>query len=79
MEFNSDQSEELFFGMSNQGKTFMVNGRALGSVAEHRDQEVQAHAALKAASQVGRMGKKAFGTFASIGKGIEFKSWGIRI
>ena len=40
------------FGKTNQGRTYTVNGRALGSVVEQRDLEVQVHSSLKVMSQL---------------------------
>ena len=37
MEFNLDKCEVMHFGRSNQGRTYSVNGRALGRVTEQRD------------------------------------------
>ena len=34
MEFNLDKCEVMHFGRSNQGRTYSVNGRALGRVIE---------------------------------------------
>lgn len=52
MEFNAAMCEMLHFGKSNQGKTFIVNGRAMKSVLEQKDISVQVHSSLKVASQV---------------------------
>ena len=37
MEFNLDKCEVMHFGRLNQGRTYSVNGRALGRVTEQRD------------------------------------------
>ena len=37
MEFNLDKCEVMHFGRSNQGRTYSVNGRALGRVTEQSD------------------------------------------
>lgn len=37
MEFNSDKCEALNFGISNQGRNYTVNSRALESVAEQKN------------------------------------------
>ena len=36
MEFNLDKCKVIHFGRSNQGRTYSVNGRALGRVTEQR-------------------------------------------
>jgi len=60
MEFNLDKCEVMHFGRSNQGKTYSVNGWALGRVKEQRDLGVQVHNSLKVESQVDRVVKKAW-------------------
>ena len=74
MDFNTDKCEVLQFGKSNQGTTCTVNGRARGSVEEHRDLGMQVHNLLKAASQGDRVVKKAFSTLALISQDIEDRS-----
>lgn len=49
----------LHFGKPNQGRTIIVNVRALGSVEEQTDQEVPC--SLKVAAQVDWVVKKVFG------------------
>jgi len=46
MEFNVDKCKVMHFGRSNQGRTYSVNGRALGRVIEQRDLGVQVHSAV---------------------------------
>eukprot|EP00061_Rhincodon_typus_P002924 g18823.t1 len=60
VEFKLDKCEVLHFGNANEGKTFMVNGRALWCVVEQRNVGVQVHSSLKVESQVDRAVKKAF-------------------
>jgi len=78
MDFNTDKCEVLYFGKSNQGRTYTVNGRALGSVQEQRDLGVHVHSSLKAESQVDKVVKKAFSTLA-FSQGIEYRSWDIML
>ena len=77
MEFNLDKCEVMHFGRLNQGRTYSVNGRALGRVTEQRDLEVQVHSSVKVESQVDRMVKKAFGMLGFMGQNIEYRSWDI--
>eukprot|EP00061_Rhincodon_typus_P016807 g45209.t1 len=79
MEFNIDKCEVLHLGKSNQGWSFMVNGRAIRSVAEQRHLGVQVHGSLKVDSQVDRTVKKAFGTLAFISQGTEYRSWEVML
>ena len=58
----------MYFGRSNQGRTYSVNGRALGRVAEQRDLGVQVHSSLKMESQMDRVVKKAFSMLGFIGQ-----------
>ena len=53
------------------GRTYSVNGRALGRVIEQRDLGVHVHSSLKVESQVDRVVKKAFGILGFIGQSIE--------
>eukprot|EP00061_Rhincodon_typus_P007189 g28622.t1 len=75
VEFSLDKCEMLHFGKANQGRTYTVNGRALGSAAEQGNLGVQVHSSLKVELWVDRVVKKAFGTLASIGQSIEYRSW----
>ena len=52
MELNSDKCEVMHFGRLNQGRTYSINGRALGRVTEQRDLGVQVHSSLKVESQL---------------------------
>ena len=55
MEFNLDKCELKHFGKLNQGRTYSVNGRALGRVTEQRDLGVHVHSSMKVESQVDRV------------------------
>ena len=65
----------MHFGRLNQGRTYSVNGRALGRVTEQRDLVVQVHSSLKVESQIDRVVKKTFGMLGFIGQNIEYRSW----
>ena len=54
MDFNLDKCEVMHSGRLNQGRTYSVNGRALGRVTEQRDLGVHVHSSLKVESQVDR-------------------------
>lgn len=41
MECNADKCEVLQFALSNQGRAYRVNARALGSIAEQSELGVQ--------------------------------------
>ena len=77
MEFNLDKCEKMHFDRLNQGRTYSVNGRALGRVTEQRDRGVHVHSSLKVESQVDRVVKKAFGMLGFIGQNIEYRSWDV--
>eukprot|EP00061_Rhincodon_typus_P013300 g39589.t1 len=79
MEFKIDKCEVLHFGKSNQGRSFMVNGRALSNVVKQRDLAVQVHGSLKVESQVDLGVKKEFGTLAFISQGIEYRCWEVML
>ncbi|MBB6707133.1 reverse transcriptase family protein [Proteus mirabilis] len=79
MEFNSDKCEVLHFGKANLSRTYTLNGKVLGSVAEQRDLGVQVHSSLKVESQVDRIVKKAFGMLSFIGQSIEYRSWEVML
>eukprot|EP00061_Rhincodon_typus_P018024 g47008.t1 len=64
MEFNLDKCEVLHFEKANQGRTYTLNVKVLGSVAKHLVVEV--HRSLKEEPQVEWVVKKAFGTLAFI-------------
>ena len=74
VEFNLDKCEVMHYGRSNQGRTYSVNGRALGRVVEQRDLGVQIHSSLNMESQVDRVVKAAFSMLGFIGQNIEFRS-----
>ena len=74
MEFNLDKCEVMHFGRSHKGRTYSVNGRALGRVIEQRDLGVHVHSSLKVESQVDRVVKKAFSMLGFIGHNIEYRS-----
>eukprot|EP00061_Rhincodon_typus_P008284 g30756.t1 len=74
MEFNLDKCEVLHFGKANQGRTYTLNGKVLGSVAEQKDFGVQVHNSLKVESQVDRIMKQAFGMLVFINQCIEYRS-----
>ena len=67
----------MHFGRLNQGRTYSVNGRALGRVTEQRDPGVHVHSSLKVESQVDSVVKKAFGMLGFIGQNIEYRSWDV--
>lgn len=67
MEFNSNKCEVLQFGMPNHGRTYTVNGRALGDFGIH------VHGSLKVGSQLDSVVKKGFDLLAFFEKGIESK------
>ena len=69
----------MHFGKSNQGRTYALNGKALGSVEEQRNVGVEVYSLLKVASQIDRVVKKAFSTLAFISQGTEYRSWDIRL
>eukprot|EP00061_Rhincodon_typus_P015858 g43775.t1 len=69
----------MHFGKANQGRTYTLNGKVLGSVAEQRDLGVQVLSSLKVESQVDRAVKKAFSMLAFIGQCIENKSWEVML
>ena len=77
MEFNLDKCEVMHFGRLNQGRTYSVNGRALGGVTEQRDLGIQVHSSLKVEAQVDRVVKKAFSMLGFIGQNIEYRSWDV--
>ena len=77
MEFNLDKCKVMHFGRLNQGRTYSVNGRALGRVTEQRDLGVHVHSSLKVESQVDRVVKKAFSMLGFIGQNIEYRSWDV--
>eukprot|EP00061_Rhincodon_typus_P015643 g43430.t1 len=79
MEFNIDKYEVLHFGKSNQGRSFMVNSRALRSVVEQKDFGVQVHSSLKVESQVDRAVKMAFGTLAFNSQGMKYRIWEVML
>ena len=79
MEFNSDKCEVLHFGKANLSRTYTLNGKVLGSVAEQRDLGVQGHSSLKVESQVDRIVKEAFGMLSFIGQSIEYRSWEVML
>jgi len=74
MELNLDKCKVMHFGRSNQGRTYSVNGGALGRVAEQRDLVVQVHCSLKVESQMDKVVKKAVGMLGFIGQNIEYRS-----
>ena len=69
--FNLDKCKVMHFSRLNQGRTYSVNGRALGRVTEQRDLGVYVHSSLKVESQVDRVVKKAFSILGFIGQNIE--------
>ena len=73
MEFNLDKCVVMHFGRLNQGRTYSVNGRALGRVAEQRDLGVHVHSSLKVESQVDKVVKKAFSMLGFISQNIEYR------
>ena len=77
MEFNLGKCKVMHFGRLNQGRTYSVNGRALGRITEQRDLGVHVHSSLKVESQVDRVVKKAFGMLDFIGQNIEYRSWDV--
>ena len=77
MEFNLDKCEVMHFGRLNQGRTYSVNGGALGRVTEQKDLGVHVHSSLKVESKVDRVVKKAFGILGFIGQNIEYRSWDV--
>ncbi|GCC34259.1 hypothetical protein chiPu_0012732 [Chiloscyllium punctatum] len=74
MEFNPVKCEVFHFGRTNKNAEYRVNGRVLSKVEEQRDLGVYVHRSLKVATQVDKACKKAYGVFAFISRGIEFKS-----
>lgn len=60
--------------MSNQGK---INGSGLDNVAEQNDLGIRGRGSLKVVIQMDSVVKKALGTLAVVGQGIELKSWHI--
>lgn len=58
---------------------YTVNGRALRSVVEQRNQEVQVHSSMTVATQIDRVVKKVFAMLALTGQGIEHRSWDIML
>lgn len=52
MDFIAGRCEVLYFGTLNQGKTFPMNGRTLGSVVEQSELGVRVHSSLKMVSQI---------------------------
>ena len=72
-----DKCEVMHFGRSNQGRTYSVDGRALGKVIEQRGLGVHVHSSLKVEPQVDRVVKNAFGMLGFIGQNIEYRSWDI--
>eukprot|EP00061_Rhincodon_typus_P005990 g26154.t1 len=69
MEFNPVKCQVMHFGKSNPRGKHTVNGLTLRSIDGQRDHEVQAHSALKVATQVDKVVKKVYGMFAFIGRG----------
>lgn len=55
MEFNLAMCKLMHFGKLSQGRTYTVNGRALGSVDEQRDLEVQIHSSMKVEHRVDKL------------------------
>jgi len=79
LEFNPDKCEVIHFGRSNAGGKYAVNGRTLKSIDRQRDLGVQVHRSLKVATQMEKVVKKAYGMFALIGRGTEFKNWQVTL
>eukprot|EP00061_Rhincodon_typus_P018572 g47793.t1 len=75
IKFNLDKCEVLHFGKANQDKTYTLNAKVPGSVAEQRDLRAQVHSSLKVESQVDKIVKMVFGMLAFIGQCIEYRSW----
>eukprot|EP00061_Rhincodon_typus_P010066 g34065.t1 len=66
MEFNLDKCKVLYFGKTNQGRTYTFNSDVLESVVEQGDLREQVHSSLKVDSQVDRIAKETFGMLAFI-------------
>ena len=67
----------MHFGRTNVGGSYTKNGRTKKCVDTQRDLGVQVHRSLKVASQVEKVVNKAYGMLAFIGRGIEYKRWGL--
>lgn len=52
-EFTSNKYEVLHFQMTNQGKAYTVNGRAMGRVVGQIDIVMQVHSSINAVTQCG--------------------------
>lgn len=59
IEFNHDKCEVMYFSKSYRGRTYTVNGGALGNVNEQRDYGDHHHSSLRMVAQVDRVAKKA--------------------
>lgn len=70
---------DVLFDKMNYGRSYTVNGRALGSVVEQRDPRVEVHNLLKVAIQLGVVVKAAFSTLAVISQSIEYRHWDIML
>eukprot|EP00061_Rhincodon_typus_P014988 g42407.t1 len=79
MEFNLDKCNVMHFGRSNAKGKHTVNGRTLRSISIQRDLGVQVHSSLKAATQVIKVVKKAYGMLAFIGQTNGNKSWQVML
>ena len=74
MEFNPEKCEVIHFGRSTLTRKYSMNGRTLESFVEQRDLGVFVHRSLKVEGHVSKVVKKAYGTPASINRGIDYKS-----
>ena len=72
-------TEVQIFDRLNQGRTYSVNGRALGRVTEQRDLGVHVHSSMKVETQLDKVVKKAFGMLIFIGENIEYRSWDVSL
>lgn len=69
----------MHFGKTIQGRTYLVNGRALLIASEQKGIGVQVKRSLKVVTQEDRGVKRVFGTFALINQDIEYRSWGVML
>ena len=79
MEYNVEKCEVMHFGRRNGGIDYFLNGEMLRKSETQRDLGVLVQDSLKVNVQVHSAVRKANAMLASMSRGLEYKSRGVRL